>query len=272
MTDYLDQLPNAQSIIISRPNTRVDGLVAQLNELSTQNLPLKIITCPLIDIADYFDWQEVEPKVEPVNFANFDGVIFISGNAVKHAQARLSEENWTQLIKSPLYAIGQQTADVLQSSFEQMTNKPIVKHPQQMNSEGLLKMPELINTQGQQWLIVKGLGGREKLKIGLQQAGAKVAELHVYQRKLPGLMAQKQIASYNQLTPDQTAPIWLITSLQALNNLWRVLNKDSKNCQVIVSSDRIANEANKKGFKIVAQSIDATDKQLASCVKQFIQD
>ena len=49
----------------------------------------------------------------------------------------------------------------------------------------------------QSWLIVKGLGGRDKIKQGLVSAGAKVTELAVYQRKLPDLLAQKQIAIQN---------------------------------------------------------------------------
>jgi len=261
MTD----LSNPLHIIVSRPNNRADSLIAQLNALATQNIPLKISGCPLITIADYFDldWQDVEP----IKLCDFNGVIFISGNAVENAKTRLSDDNWHQLLKSPLYAVGQQTADILQSSFDQQTTNPTIKFPQQMNSEGLLAMPELLDLQDQLWLTVKGLGGRETLSEGLKKVGARVVELHVYQRKLPDLIAQKRIASYTQF-----APIWIITSLQALNNLWRILEQETKNCRVIVSSNRIAKEANRNGFNVVAQSFDATDKQLLLCVQQFIQD
>lgn len=252
--------------IVTRPSNRATNLVEQLQALSTQDQPLKVSGCPLIDITDYFE----EPLTK---LSNLNGVIFISGNAVDQARKLLTNVDWHILLKNPLYAIGQQTASVLQSDVNYIAKQSLetrpaqVKFPQQMNSEGLLAMPELKNIEGQDWLIVKGLGGREKLKIELTAAGVKVKELHVYQRKLPDLIAQRQIESYNQ-----SRPYWLVTSIQALNNLWRILKQDPQGCRIIVSSDRIVLEANKKGFKVVAQSKDATDHQLVVCVQQFIID
>jgi len=276
MSDYCKPL----HFIVTRPNNRADRLVEQLRSLSTLNRPLHATNCPLISIADYFDldWH----NLESIELSKFNGVVFISGNAIENAKIKLSFDNWLKLIQSPLYTVGRQSADVLRSALnetssenngsDQTTVLTPIKFPQKMNSEGLLAMPELTNIGGQLWLIVKGLGGRETLKTGLQERGAKVLELNVYQRKLPDLVAQKQITSYNQLTPCRPAPFWLITSLQALDNLWRILKQNPENCQVIVSSDRIAENAVEKGFKVVAQSLDATDNQLLQCVKQFIQE
>lgn len=277
MTDYSNPL----HIIVSRPHGQGGNLVALLNQLSDKAEQLTVSACPLIAISGYFDinWQNSEQDSlpaseathEPVDFSKFDGVIFVSRNAAENAKTRLSTENWQQLIKCPLYAVGKHTAETLETCIENVNNSAQIKYPQQMNSEGLLQMSELNNIEGQQWLLVKGLGGREKLKTGLQNSGARVAELDVYERKLPDLEAQKRIASYNQMTPDQAPPIWLISSLQALRNLWRILNKTPHNCRVIVSSDRIATEANKLEFKVIDQSKGATDQQLVACVKQYIQ-
>lgn len=258
--------PNLTHFIVTRPINRATNLVKRLTELSTNDHPLQIDHCPLISIADYAEGVLAE-------LSAFDGVIFISGNAVDQAKKQLNSHGWTKLLQNPLYAIGQQTAAVLQFDVDQLagdknsnpkTSQPVL-FPQQMNSEGLLSMPQLKNLAGQSWLIIKGLGGRDKLKTGLEAAGARVTELAVYQRKLPDLLAQKQIASYNQLNP-----YWLVTSSQALNNLWRILEYRPNGCRIIVSSDRIAIEAEKLGFNVVAQSFDATDQQLAKCVKNFI--
>lgn len=252
--------------IVTRPLNRATNLVDRLKEISVKDTPLQISHCPLIRITDYYE--------QPLNdFSAFDGVIFISGNAVDQSRKQLSSGDWAMLLQNPLFAIGQQTAAILQSDVNQLTEekgfktRQKVSFPQQMNSEGLLLMPQLNDIAGQSWLIVKGLGGREKLKNGLEAAGARVSELPVYQRKLPELIAQKQIASYNQ-----SDPCWLVTSLQALNNLWRILGCKPNGCRMIVSSDRIAAEAEKIGFKVVAQAIDATDQQLVACVKTFIQE
>ncbi len=257
---------NSVHFIVTRPINRATNLVERLKKISTKDQPLQIDHCPLITIADYS--EEIVP-----NFSAFNGVIFISGNAVDQAKKQLHSPDWEKLLQNPLYAIGQQTAAILQSDVDQLSNnkalaeRQIVNFPQQMNSEGLLLMPQLKNIAGQSWLIVKGLGGRDKLKNGLEAAGAMVSELAVYQRKLPDLMAQRQIASYNQHNP-----YWLVTSLQALNNLWRIVEKKPNDCRIIVSSDRIASEAVKIGFNVVAQSFDATDQQLVKCVKYFIRN
>ncbi len=251
--------------IVTRPINRATNLVDRLCKISTDALPLQINHCPLIAITDYTE------QALPV-LSGFAGVIFISGNAVDLARKQLSIDDWERLLQNPLYAIGQQTAATLQFDrdrlSEQLTSIAPAKvaYPQQMNSEGLLKMSQLQTINGQSWLIVKGVGGRDKLKTGLESAGATVTELCVYQRKLPDLMAQEQIAYYNQLNP-----YWLVTSLQALNHLWRILKQQPKGCRIIVSSDRIAVEADKLDFKVVAQSVDATDQQLVECVKSFIQ-
>lgn len=257
---------NQLHFIVTRPLNRVTDLVQRLKQISTEALPLQINHCPLIDIAEYS--EEVIPDL-----GFFDGVIFISGNAVDQARKQLNSHDWQLLLRNPLYAIGQQTANILQSDVDQLGDGVLLKErhrvtfPKQMNSEGLLEMPQLKSISGQSWLIVKGLGGREKLKNGLNAAGAIVTELAMYQRKLPDLIAQRQIATYNQ-----SNPIWLVTSSQALNNLWRVLKLQLNGCRIIVSSDRIAVEAIKLGFKVVAQSYDATDQQLVKCVKNFIRN
>ena len=272
---------NPLHFIVSRPHGQGGNLITQLNQLTHETEQLTVTACPLIVISSYFDfnWQNSETNnastseltFETVDLSKFNGIIFVSRNAVENAKTRLSNENWEQLVKCPLYAIGKQTAETVETCVEHISNPPQVKYPQQMNSEGLLQMPELSNVGEQQWLLVKGLGGREKLKAGLQNSGASVAELDVYERKLPDLEAQKRIASYNQFTPDQMPAIWLISSKEALRNLWRILNKTPTDCQVIISSDRIAKEANKLGFKVVAQSKGATDQQLVDCVEQYIQ-
>jgi len=246
--------------IVTRPNNRVGSLVDNLAKLSSLENSINIIHCPLIQILDYSeDSFELSPT--------YDGVIFISGNAVNYAKDSLSKNIWNQLLSCPLYAIGEQTAAILSDELNENEHHSKVIHPQQMNTEGLLALPQFQAIENQNWLIVKGLGGREKLKNCLIQAGAKVTELVVYQRKLPNLESQRQALCYHQANP-----CWLITSLQALTNLWRILEKQPQGCRIIVSSDRIAIQAKKLNFKVVAQSQDASDQQLIKTVQHIIQE
>jgi uroporphyrinogen-III synthase len=268
MTDnnIIDQ--NKQHFIVTRPTNRANQLVASLKSLSNETRVLTIDYCPLIKITDYHDEAQLN-AIAQTDQPIFDGVIFISGNAVDWAKKLLTNNLWQAILACPLYAIGKQTAAVLQSDLNSLNDSKLpstlVHFPELMNTEGLLELPIFKSIAAQSWLIVKGLGGRDKLKNCLLERGALVEELCVYQRKLPDLVAQRQIASYNQLNP-----CWLVTSIEALNNLWRILEGKTQHCRIIVSSDRIAGQARKKGFQVVAQAKDATDLKLTECVNQLL--
>ncbi|MBV1911722.1 MAG: uroporphyrinogen-III synthase [Kangiellaceae bacterium] len=257
--------------IVTRPINRATNLVSALESLTSNIQPIEVSHCPLISICDYHDDDFFNSIAE--NTLDYDGVIFISGNAVDWAKQRLTQEQWQKLINNALYAIGEQTAKVLESEISQLglsnqtnpANQATITSPKQMNSEGLLSLNQLKNLKGQSWLIVKGLGGRNTLRCGIESQGANISELAVYQRKLPDLASQKAIA---RTAADN--PIWLISSIEALTNLSRILNRSVQYCRIIVSSDRIAVEANKLGFNLVAQAQDATDHQLTKIVEQLI--
>ncbi|MCW9017827.1 MAG: uroporphyrinogen-III synthase, partial [Kangiellaceae bacterium] len=116
-------------------------------------------------------------------------------------------------------------------------------------------------------VIVKGEAGRPLLQQELTQKGAKVTTLDVYQRKIPNWALQKNIA--HQLSTNN---IWLVTSAQAIDHLYRIQGLSehpNHRTKLIVSSNRLAEFANKKGFTIFGQSSGASDLQLVQCVKSL---
>jgi uroporphyrinogen-III synthase len=269
-------------IVATRPNNRATQLVDALAKLSDGSDPLdpsssayqlETIHCPLIQIENYHDsafQQRLDKLCTSTSLQKFafDGVIFISGNAIDWAKASLRNDYWQALLSNQLYAIGEQTARLLESEvseFGDKSNSKAIIHPQQMNSEGLLALPQFKRLQGQNWLIVKGVGGRQTLKQGLQEVGSQVHELSVYRRKQPDLSLQQKIKALHGKDP-----LWLITSLEALNNLSQVLNKKPQGCRIIVSSDRIAEQANKMNFQVISQAKDASDKSLVDCMQTLI--
>ena len=248
--------------IVTRPKHQEKDLVSKITKAIGDKNIASVSHLPLIAISSYNqDTSSLD--------SYYQGVIFISSNSVNFLKRLLSEHQWQSLLSNPLYAIGQQTAKQLQLERDALTELAIakVKYPNRMDSEGLLSIIPLDSLAGQNWLIVKGIGGRQKLKQELVNAGAKVQEKDVYQRKLPSLEIQRDIA-----TQSKSDPIWLITSLQALTNLQRILQNQTQNCRIIVSSDRIANHANKLGFQLIAQSEGATDDQLLATVQNIIQN
>lgn len=267
------------NVITTRPNNRATNLLRAISRLTSDDKVIHAHHAPLIDISSYHDdmfFKELDQVSEDSakHLLSYHGVIFISGNAVDWAQRSLPVNLWQSIISNPVFAIGEQTAAILQAEITRANDQSNtdstkidqqVIHPQQMNSEGLLKLPELKQVKGQQWLIVKGKDGRDKLKTGLQVAGARVQELSVYQRQLPNSAAQSKLIELQSLDP-----IWLISSVQALENLQQVLNHQVQDCRIIISSDRIAEQASQMGFSIMAQAKDASDKQLVQSLKEYI--
>jgi len=251
-------------LIVTRPLARSDQLYNQLAALTAGKIECRQL--PLISI-------------KPVNFippelSGLDGIIFISGNAVRHffdsfLRDKIIADSSARNLKSHMpdnlqyLAVGESTArQIKQYGLSR------VDFPRQMNAEGLLQLPQLHAISGQRWLLVKGDGGRKIIAETLVERGAQVIELDVYQRKLPDLESQAAVIS-----AQPTDPTWLVTSAEALNHLHRILGltrKPGHQTKVIISSDRLALLAKQKGFTIIAQSSGASESQLIQCVKMLL--
>ncbi|WP_185964536.1 uroporphyrinogen-III synthase [Aliikangiella marina] len=241
------------SIVVTRPLGQSPELAAKLQHaLASLDKPPQIEHFPLI---------RIEPLQNvPSESIVPDMVIFISSNAVKHF-AHLEHLKFT-VADSQLFAVGENTA----KSVKDYLSRDAF-YPQKMNAEGLLALPELTNVMGQQWLIIKGEGGRALLREVLLTRGAKVTEIDVYKRCLPSLEAQKGIQE-----KAKRRPLWLISSAEALNNLHRILGLSDNaehHTKIIITSERLAELALQKGFIIVSQSAGAAEEQLVQCVKNL---
>lgn len=243
-------------INIGRPAKQADSLIDAIKNA----IPDKIKIChlPLM-------------KIQPVPFSapdlnHFDGVIFISQNAIEHF---FQHASLTTMFNLPsFYTVGIHTAQHLKRVADIDSQYPT----EIMNADGLLALADLQNVDTQNWLIIKGVNGRKQLKQSLEQRGANVTELDVYQRQLPEINIQNAIITDHNIniSSNSTKPIWLITSEESLNNLYKILNlveNNTHNMQIIVSSDRLAQTAKQKGFRILAQSTGASESQLIQCIK-----
>ncbi|PCI69204.1 MAG: hypothetical protein COB38_08375 [Gammaproteobacteria bacterium] len=266
----------AQTFVITRPLNQADSIISSLKQHFAPSNSTLVSHLPLIKITS------IKPQM-PLASSRFSGIIFISPNAVTHTANQLSKSEWKQLITSPLYAIGSRTSEVLKNiCSDVLIQTPDIQTPENMNSEGLLALSTLSNVAQQRWLIVKGLGGREKLKDTLIQRGAEVVELCTYQRNIPDTKLSNRIRLALQIKS-----IWIITSVQAIINLAKIMSQTdqqiitqtastelkqleiNENCRIIVSSDRIKESAIKLGFNVIAVAKNATDKQLIDCIKEL---
>ncbi len=260
---------NIQQLIITRPAGQADFLLKKLQSLGQEPLLKTAATQLNFDVTNlevrHLPLIAVSPLAvelsETLELEQFNGAIFISGNAVKHFYSRFHQTQFNPDIE--LFAVGISTARqiTLASGREAC-------FPENTNSEHLLSLSALQNIKSQNWLIIKGSGGRKLIYDTLCERGATVTELDVYQRKLPDFTTQQLVS---QTCNAQT--VWLITSAEALTNLYRIAGlAENRNhaTKIIVSSDRLATLATRKGFRIVAQATNASDSELVDCVTNFL--
>ncbi len=238
-------LLNGVNVVVTRPVQQATELVHQLSEQGAIVTPLAMI---VIDPVDADQWPTL-------HCSELDMVIFVSQNAVHCFMAGLTE---TLPDTVQIVAVGAATANCL--SEYGLTVDVIAPPP--AGSESLLALAEMQTVANKRILIVRGNGGRELIAETLQERGAKIQYLSVYQRRMP-VYQDDDIAKV--LSAD-----WLIvTSVSGLKNLWQVVNdKRITQIMLLVVSDRIRQVALDLGFQHVVVSDDATD---AAVVERIVE-
>ena len=190
------------------------------------------------------------------NLSAIDYIVFISPNAVELGVAAL-----LQYGKIPkhlkLVTIGQASARKLQ----QLSNRSADISPtDQYNSEALLAHQELQPgiIEHKQFLIFRGVGGRELLADTLKKRGANVHYAEVYQRLKPEV--DKEIIELLGTTAAQSCAesrIITLTSNEGLNNMVKIFS-DANSHQayqqlllspIVVVTEKMRRNAINLGFK-----------------------
>ena len=164
---------------------------------------------PLIAIEPLRDNAMQDIEKYRSTFSSLTGIIFVSRFAAFYGATVINE--YARQENKPLpacYAIGPSTASVLkQHNIE-------AGFARESNSEALAALSEFQAVSGQNFLIIKGEGGRSYLKDTLENRGACIKEMCLYRRN-------KLIYPANKL--DQTVcqhkiNVIVITSGQILEN------------------------------------------------------
>ena len=158
-----------RSIVITRPIDQCLEIASKIEELNGKPI---IFPCIEIEALDSNEaWQALKTDLEIIDLA-----IFVSSNAVSHGLTPLLEFAPQSL---HVAAVGSGTSKQLQD----MGIDKVLSPEGQFDSESLLELPEL--QQANNILIIKGVGGRTLLKETLQERGANVFSIDVYQRRKP---------------------------------------------------------------------------------------
>lgn len=154
--------------LLTRPPGQNESLAA-----SVQDLGGHAYVYPLFDIRPL-----TAPGGKPLRVVRpnrFDGIVFVSPNAVRHGRAALGR-GWPRGVR--YYAVGEGTAQAL----AEVGARQVVAPAAGAGGEALAAHPAFADVAGRSFLLVRGRDGRRWLPDTLRARGAEVEEIEVYER------------------------------------------------------------------------------------------
>jgi len=240
----VNQALNGARILVTRPAAQAENLCHLIEQHG--GVPIRFPTLEIVA-------TQPDPDLLSQAAAS-DWLIFTSTNAVDFAIKAFGGK-MPALRKFKVAAVGAATACALQQAEWPVDCVPA----SEFNSEGLLAEPELQTVAGMRCVIVRGVGGREKLAESLRSRGAEASYLEVYSRRQPMANSTDLRTDISQGRLDAVT----ITSVEALQNLLAMLDDESivllKSILLIVMSERIGQAAEDFGFNQIAVSAQPTD-------------
>jgi uroporphyrinogen-III synthase len=211
-----------KKILVTRPANQAEKLCKLIEENGGIPIRLPTVEIALPSISPYF------PNPEEIDIA-----IFTSVNAVEYSKTFLAEIPHTL----QLAAVGKQTAQVLKKYGQ------VLHPPQDFTSEGLLKMAIFQEVTNKNIALFSGVGGRETLFEILQQRGANIKKLEVYQRVTPILNIPNDLEKIDYI---------VASSGETLENLFIMLSNAAwlREKPLAVMSNRVATVAKNLGISM----------------------
>lgn len=249
-----------QHIMITRPAHQSAKLVESINDAGAEVFSFPTLEIKATDLSE-------QEKDHLARLDSYDIIIFISPNAVKHGLEQI--QALSELPQHTLLAtIGQGSANTLESLLGKQAD---IVPETNFNSEGLLATAGLQNVSDKNILIIRGNGGREHLKTTLEQRGAKVDYLNVYQRLKP----EADTTTLEQYLQNKQIAAIVITSAESLQNLLEMTpgNVSSHLLKVplVLINTRLVDVAQQAGFTgKLAVATEASDAGIVNALKEFI--
>jgi uroporphyrinogen III methyltransferase/synthase len=159
-----------KTILVTRDVNQSLELIRKIEDLGG-----KVVSLPTIYITEPDDWNECDRVMNRIN--EFHWIIFTSINGVRNFFKRINERNVIEY-RGKFAVIGEKTLKALQSYKHQAD---IV--PGKYNSSELLRAFKEIDLTNKQILIPTSNIARDELQNGLEERGAAVTRLTVYQTK-----------------------------------------------------------------------------------------
>ena len=162
-------------IVITRPRPAAEALAAALAAMGARPFVF-----PALAIEDILPTDALETALARLPHAPL--AIFVSAHAVQKGLAAAARHGaWPST--AAVAAVGEATAEALRNSGFTRVISPRERH----DSDALAQLPELQGERvsGQDVVIFRGEGGRERLKQILEERGARISYAECYRRVRP---------------------------------------------------------------------------------------
>ena len=268
---------NGVHLLVTRPVTQGQIWAEQLKTLGarvTQQPMLHIQ--PITELPDEPQTQALleATKRQVLQLDEYQKIIFVSQNAVAHCLPWL-DQYWPQLPTGlEFFAIGASTAQQLKAGLNTIDSVAGSCADSAMNSESLLALTALHNVSGEKIAIVRGLGGRTLLGDTLNQRGAKVESIAVYQRLAPTITDWHAIDEFiNNINNEQN--IVVAHSAETIKNLCAITPnhtlKSLKTLPLLVPGKRVCDYGHQSGFNTIITAHNATHASMIEALYDWQQ-
>jgi len=168
-----DQPLRGRAILVTRERLQARPLSEALAAIGARP-----VECPLIALAPPADWESVDRAL--ARLAEYHGLIFTSANAVRFFLGRLRETGTRAepLRRVPCFAVGPATAGAMQDQ-----GFPVQAIPERFQAEGMISLLAKGDLAGKLFLFPRAREAREVLPRFLEQRGARVDLVVVYETR-----------------------------------------------------------------------------------------
>jgi uroporphyrinogen III methyltransferase/synthase len=207
---WFDNLPLfGRRIVVTRTREQASQLSKRLYRLGAD-----VIEFPTIEIKPREDLRELRNAIDRIE--EFDWIIFTSQNAVRIFFGVLSEcgRDSRSLHRNRIAAIGPATG----KEVERYAIKPDLIPPEYV-AEAMLEGMKTLDVAGKRVLLPCAAEARETLKGGLEELGAHVERIPIYDTIIPGNISEESLERV--ISSD----VITFTSSSTVRNFFKIIGR-----------------------------------------------
>lgn len=221
-------------VVVTRPARQAPRFIGLLREHGATAVAFPTIAIEPVPLA--------ADAVAELSIRPFDWIVYTSANAVEQALLQLRRPAGAKVA-----AIGRATARALEAAGIEVDALP----SSGADSEALLAAPEFGDPRGKRILIVKGIGGRDALRVGLEGRGATVETAEIY-RRVPVVPSQGAVGELRRAC-EATSAVIAVTSVELLESLLELAGsaqvQSVRDHCLLVPGERVASAARRLGWR-----------------------